>query len=83
MVAHVFKLAQAARQMRNRQVRPVAAESNAALTLMYGVCWSLLLGPKIFVLVNFCVSLLTIRLIRKNCENVIYFAMICLSSYIF
>jgi hypothetical protein len=35
------------------------------------------LHPKIFALVDFCASLLTIRLIRKNCENVIYFAMTC------
>jgi hypothetical protein len=34
--------------------------------------------PKIFALVDdFCASLLTICLIRKNCENVIYFAMTC------
>jgi hypothetical protein len=39
------------------------------------------LRPKIFVR-DFCTSLL-IRLIRKNCENVIYFAMTFLSSYIF
>jgi hypothetical protein len=35
------------------------------------------LRPKIFALVGFCASLLTIRLIRKNCENVIYFSMTC------
>jgi hypothetical protein len=35
------------------------------------------LRPKIFALVDFCASLLIIRLIQKNCENVIYFAMIC------
>jgi hypothetical protein len=33
--------------------------------------------PKIFALVDFCASLLTIRLIQKNYENVIYFAMTC------
>jgi hypothetical protein len=33
------------------------------------------LRPKIFALVDFCDSLLTIRLIRKNCENVIYYLM--------
>jgi hypothetical protein len=33
------------------------------------------LRPKIFALVDFCASLLTIRLIRKNYQNVIYFAM--------
>jgi hypothetical protein len=35
------------------------------------------LGPKIFALVDFCASLLTICLIRKNCEIVIYFVMTC------
>jgi hypothetical protein len=35
------------------------------------------LRPKIFALVDFCVSRLTIRLVRKNCENIIYFAMTC------
>jgi hypothetical protein len=33
--------------------------------------------PKIFALVDFCGSLLTIRLIREICENVIYLAMTC------
>jgi hypothetical protein len=32
---------------------------------------------KIFALADFCVLLLIIRLIRKNCENVIYFTMTC------
>jgi hypothetical protein len=35
------------------------------------------LGPKIFALVDFYTSRLTICLIRKNCENIIYFAMTC------
>jgi hypothetical protein len=35
------------------------------------------LRPKIFALVDFCASILTIRLIRKNVKNVIYFAMTC------
>jgi hypothetical protein len=35
------------------------------------------LRPKIFALVDFCALLLTIRLIRKNYENIIYFAMTC------
>jgi hypothetical protein len=33
--------------------------------------------PKIFAFIDFCTSLLTIHLIRKNCENVIYFTMTC------
>jgi hypothetical protein len=35
------------------------------------------LRPKIFALVDLCGSLLTIRLIRKICENVIYLDMTC------
>jgi hypothetical protein len=33
--------------------------------------------PKIFALIDFCGSLLIIRLIREICENVIYLAMTC------
>jgi hypothetical protein len=35
------------------------------------------LRPKIFALVDLCGSLLTIRLIRKICENVIYLDITC------
>jgi hypothetical protein len=35
------------------------------------------LRPKIFALVDFCGSLLTIGLIREICENVIYLAITC------
>jgi hypothetical protein len=52
-----------------------ASGESSHVTALHIAAYSL--RPKIIALVDFCDSRLTIRLILKNCENIIYFAITC------